>query len=81
MKPIALTSIQPGDLVYMDTRDDFGGSPSSITHVGMLADVDGDGKWDLIHAASPRLGVRIDYDVFHSRYYGPRLFGEGRTAR
>jgi cell wall-associated NlpC family hydrolase len=81
MKPMALTSIQPGDLVYMDTRDDFGGTPIKIRHVGMLADVDGDGKWDLIHAASPRLGVRIDYDVFRSNYYAPRLFGEGRTAR
>jgi len=81
MQRIALTSIQPGDLVFMDTRDGFSGSPSSITHVGMLADVDGDGHWDLIHAASPRLGVRVDYDVFRSSYYGPRLFGEGRTAR
>jgi len=81
MTPIALTSIQPGDLVFMDTRSGFVGNPSSATHVGMLADVDGDGRWDIIHAVSPRLGVRVDYDVFRSSYYGPRLFGEGRTAR
>jgi cell wall-associated NlpC family hydrolase len=81
MKPIALTSIQPGDLVYMDTHRNFSGTPIEIGHVAMFADVDGDGTWDLIHAVSPRLGVRVDYDVFRSSYYAPRLFGEGRTAR
>jgi cell wall-associated NlpC family hydrolase len=81
MARVALSEIQPGDLIYMDTRDGFGGTPRTVTHVGMLADMDGDGTWDLIHAASPRLGVRVDYDVFSSAYYGSRIFGEGRTAR
>jgi hypothetical protein len=42
--------------------------------------VNGDGAWDLIHAASPELGVRVDYHVFASAYYQPRIRGF-RTAR
>jgi cell wall-associated NlpC family hydrolase len=80
MTRVALNQIQLGDLVFMDTREQLGAT-RAITHVGMLADLDGDGRWDLIHAANPRLGVRVEYDVLHSAYYAPRMFGEGRTAR
>jgi hypothetical protein len=81
MAPVSLGAAQPGDLVFMDTSDGFSGAPRKVTHVGMLADLNGDGRWDMIHAANPEDGVRIEYDVFHSRYYGLRLFDEARTAR
>jgi hypothetical protein len=42
--------------------------------------VNGDGQWDLIHAANPTIGVRVDYGVFNSPYYQPRIRGF-RTAR
>ncbi|HEU4324848.1 MAG TPA: C40 family peptidase, partial [Roseiflexaceae bacterium] len=77
MRPVGRDQLQPGDLAFMNTDEP---PQADITHVGLLADVDGDGTWDLIHAASPRLGVRVDYDMFGSRYYAPRLRGF-RTAR
>jgi hypothetical protein len=52
-----------------------------VTHVGMLAgDLNGDGQWDMVHAASPQLGVRVDYSLFQSPYYAPRIVGF-RTVR
>jgi hypothetical protein len=68
----------------MDTRslhEGFRGFPEKVTHVGMLADLDRDGSWDMIHAASPALGVRYELDVLRSHYYAPRLFASGRTVR
>ncbi len=66
LTPVAAAQIQPGDLVFFAER-----GSSKISHVGMLAgDVNGDGKWDLVHAASPALGVRMDYDILGSSYYG-----------
>ncbi|NJO84760.1 MAG: hypothetical protein HC828_19670, partial [Blastochloris sp.] len=34
----------------------------------------------MVHAASPALGVRVDYGVFESAYYRERIVGF-RTAR
>lgn len=80
MRPVSLRELQPGDLVFFDTRTGIR-APSQITHVGMVADVDGDGRWDLIHAVSPHAGIQIAYNILASPYYRPRLFEEGRTAR
>ena len=84
MRPVAASEWQAGDMVYMDTRSlgqGFRGFPEQVTHVGMLADLDQDGRWDLIHAASPKLGVRLEMDVLHSPYYSKRMFPSGRTVR
>jgi cell wall-associated NlpC family hydrolase len=84
MRPVPLGALQQGDLIFMDTRESgegYTGRPERVTHVGMVADLNGDGRWDLIHAANPRLGVRVDFDIMRSPYYGPRIFWEGRTAR
>jgi cell wall-associated NlpC family hydrolase len=75
MRPVAAGQIRPGDLIFFDMS-----GAGQINHVGMLADVNADGAWDLIHAANPSLGVRVDYGVFESAYYQPRIRGF-RTAR
>jgi len=75
MRPVAAGALQPGDLIFFSIA-----GTSRIDHVGLLADVNSDGTWDLIHAASPELGVRIDHNVFSSAYYQSRIRGF-RTAR
>ncbi len=80
LRAISLNQMHPGDLVFFDTRTGVH-TPSQITHVGMVADVNADGQWDLIHAASPHVGVRVDYTFLTSSYYASRLFGEARTVR
>lgn len=75
MRPVEQAALQPGDLIY------FAIGGGRIDHVGMLVgDLNGDGRWDMVHAASPELGVRVDYGVFESAYYRPRIRGF-RTAR
>jgi cell wall-associated NlpC family hydrolase len=76
MQPVPPADLQPGDLVFLDTE-----GAGRVTHVGMLAgDLNGDGQWDMVHAANPALGVRVDYNIFQSSYYASRIVGF-RTAR
>jgi cell wall-associated NlpC family hydrolase len=67
LKPVDRAQLQPGDLVY------FAQPGAEVSHVGMLAgDTDGDGTWDLVHAMSPRYGIRVTPSIFNSAYYaGP----------
>ncbi len=75
LTPVDQGALQAGDLVY------FAIAGGRVDHVGMLVgDLDGDGQWDMVHAANPALGVRIDYGIFTSAYYQPRIVGF-RTAR
>lgn len=75
MRPVTASELRPGDLIFFSIA-----GTNRIDHVGLLADVNADGAWDLIHAASPALGVRVDYNVFGSAYYQARIRGF-RTAR
>jgi len=76
MQSVTTADLQPGDLVFLDTE-----GAGRVTHVGMLAgDLNGDGQWDMVHAANPALGVRVDYNIFLSPYYAARIVGF-RTAR
>ena len=75
MKSVAAGDLRPGDLIFFSIA-----GTDRIDPVGMLADVNSDGSWDLMHAASPKLGVRVDYNVFASAYYQARIRGL-RTAR
>jgi cell wall-associated NlpC family hydrolase len=76
MHPATPGELQPGDLVFFDIQ-----GSGRIDHVGVLVgDLNGDGTWDMVHAASPELGVRVDYAIFESAYYAPRIRGF-RTAR
>ncbi len=73
---VSPSQAKPGDLIFFDTL-----GAGRITHVGMLAgDLNGDGKWDMVHAASPEYGVRIDYSVFERPYYA-NMFRGLRTVR
>ncbi|GAB4112731.1 MAG: hypothetical protein Fur005_22320 [Roseiflexaceae bacterium] len=81
LRPISFEQLQPGDLLFFDTREPWRGSPEQVSHVGMVADLNQDGRWDMIHAASTELGVRIDWDIFAHPYYRPRLMPEARTVR
>ena len=75
MRSVDASALRPGDLIFFSIA-----GTSQIDHVGLLADVNADGAWDLIHAASPELGVRVDYHIFASAYYQSRIRGF-RTAR
>ncbi len=65
-------TLHSGDLLFFDTVAN--GVPE-ITHVGLTSDLDGDGDWDMVHAASPEYGVRIDEDVFTRPYYRTMYMG------
>lgn len=76
MRPVERSELRAGDLIFFDIA-----GRGRIDHVGMLlGDLNGDGRWDMVHAASPALGVRVDHGVFESAYYQPRIRGF-RTAR
>ncbi len=68
LMPVTQQQIQPGDMVYFAPP-----GSAQTTHVGMLVgDLDGDGTWDLVHAANPSLGVRIEHNIFALSFYsGP----------
>lgn len=59
--------LQEGDMVYFDTVTD--------QHVGIVADLDQDGRWDMIHAAAPGVGVIVDYDVFSIPFFRDAIIG------
>ncbi|NTU84801.1 MAG: C40 family peptidase [Chloroflexales bacterium] len=75
MRSVSAGALRPGDLIFFSIA-----GTNRIDHVGLLADVNNDGAWDLIHAANPELGVRVDYNVFSSAYYQSKIRGF-RTAR
>lgn len=67
---------RPGDLIFFDTM-----RAGRVTHVGMLVgDLNGDGQWDMVHAATPEYGVRVDLSVFERPYYRSMYRGL-RTVR
>lgn len=67
LRPLDPSQVQVGDLVYFQYSWD--------QHTGVLADADGDGTWDMIHAATPDLGVVVTYDVFSDPFYSNAIIG------
>jgi cell wall-associated NlpC family hydrolase len=73
---VAAGEARPGDLIFFRDTDARGG----ISHVGMfVGDVDGDGRGDMVHAATPDLGVRIESNVFGTAYWQQHLAGVRRV--
>jgi hypothetical protein len=67
MRNVDPSQLNTGDAIYFQFPWD--------QHTGLLADVDGDGKWDMIHAATPDLGVIVDYDVFATPFWTNAIMG------
>lgn len=60
LEAISQQDLEPGDLWYGQYSDD--------QHTGMVADVDGDGKWDLINNGGLADNMHIDYDMLSIPY-------------
>lgn len=71
LAPVAPDALQTGDMVYFQYPWD--------QHTGLLADLDGDGRWDMIHAAAPGLGVIVTNDVFDDPFYRDAIIGYRRA--
>lgn len=71
LRPITPDQIQAGDLVYFQFSWD--------QHTGILADVNGDGHWDMINAGTPQIGVVVTDNVFGDSFWTNALIGY-RTA-
>lgn len=71
LTPIEQADLQNGDLWYGSWA---GVSPPNNEHTGIVADVDGDGKWDLIHNGADKSEVHVTSD-FLSSYLGEHTMG------
>lgn len=71
LQSIELADVQPGDLWYGQYSDD--------QHVGLVADVDGDGRWDLINNGGIGSGMHTDYDFLSMGYFSEHTMGYRRA--
>lgn len=71
LEPIELEDVQPGDLWYGQYTDD--------QHTGMVADVNGDGKWDLINNGGLESSMHVDYDFLSLPYFTEHTMGFRRA--
>jgi len=76
---VAFESQAEGDLALFTTINSH--SRAGITHVGILGDINDDGKMDMIHAANYPDGVIIEMDVWSKRYYRNNLILITRPPR
>lgn len=71
LQPVDLTEVHPGDLWYGQYSDD--------QHTGMIADVDGDGHWDLINNGGLASAMHVDYDFLAMDYFNQHTMGFRRV--
>lgn len=71
LTPIDSSQVQPGDLWYGQFPDD--------QHTGMLADVNGDGQWDLIHNGADQSQMHVTYSFLTDSYLGQHTIGFRRA--
>ncbi len=71
LKPVDEKDLRPGDLWY-GKWDGVG--PPNDQHTGIVADVDGDGKLDLIHNGADVSAVHVTPDFLHS-FLGEHTMG------
>lgn len=60
-------ALRPGDLWYGQYSDD--------QHTGMVADVDNDGRWDLINNGGLSHNMHVDYDFLSNPYFSEHTMG------
>ena len=68
-KPVALSSLAPGDLLFFRTKGK--GKGALISHVAIYA---GEGRF--VHA--PQTGRPVELRMLDDEFYRPRLAGAGR---
>lgn len=71
LQPVDETQLQPGDLWFGQYSDD--------QHVGMVADVDGDGRWDLINNGGLASSLHVDMDFMSQGYFADHTMGYRRA--
>lgn len=71
LRPIGPSELQPGDLWFGQYADD--------QHVGMVADVDGDGAWDLINNGGLESAMHVDYGFAANPYFTDHTMGYRRA--
>lgn len=71
LAPVDLAAVQPGDLWYGQYSDD--------QHTGMIADVDQDGRWDLINNGGLASAMHVDYDFLSQDYFAAHTMGFRRA--
>ncbi len=67
LRPISPDELRTGDMVYFQFSWD--------QHTGILADVNGDGRWDMINAGTPQIGVVVTDDVFSDPFWTNAIIG------
>jgi hypothetical protein len=71
LQSIELADVQPGDLWY--------GQYSNDQHTGMIADVDGDTRWDLINNGGLTGSMHVDYNFLETPYFYQHTMGFRRA--
>lgn len=65
LRAVSAGELQPGDLIFFAPP-----GTRRATHVAMfIGDQDGDGTNDVVHALSPKLGIRVTPNIFGSAFY------------
>ena len=67
LKQINARDVLPGDLWYGQYPDD--------QHTGMVADVNGDGRWDLINNGGLQSDMHVDLDFMENEYFSSHTIG------
>lgn len=76
LQPLPLDALRPGDLLFFRNTDGSG----RLSHVGLYAgDINGDGRGDMLHAASAETGVLLASDVLGTPYWREHLAGARRV--
>lgn len=71
LQPIEFDQVQPGDLWY--------GQYSNDQHTGMIADVDNDGRWDLINNGGLSSNMHVDLQFMDMDYFNQHTMGFRRA--
>jgi len=71
LQPITEGELQPGDLWYGQYTDD--------QHTGLVADVDGDGRWDIVNNGGLQDNLHVDFDFMANPYFYEHTMGYRRA--